>query len=579
MGDYDNDGDFDLLVPRFSTDTKLFRNDNGTFVDVTPAVFGTTRKGAIWIDFDLDADLDAYLVGHTTQYNRLLRNEGGGEFTDLSDGDVAITTPGDGVTWGDFDADGDPDIYVANFGANVLLDNNNPLDNKYFAVRLHGSAFYPNGMGTNKRGIGAKVRIVETAGNGFVQHREVRAGSGYLSQHPTMAYFGVLAGAAADTVEVVWPSTPFVTRLFNVPTNQTIDLFEPHMYASFTSVADVPNDNGGNMRLEWSASDLDVEDSPLPIHFYGVYRRIEPGLAPPADEARRDERGLQGAMGTKPEKHSDDGPAILKDNVDPAIVAAPAGWDFVMLVPATLDPTYTTVVPTLKDSTESEGQHYSVFMVRALTNTPGEFFDSPIDSGYTLDNVPPSPPSSVIAQYNQGSGTELSWQAPGEPDLDYFNVYRSDQPDFAIDPSNFMESTLSTSWTDPDIDPGAVFYKVSAVDDAGNESDGASPDQVTGITPDRLPARFALHQNHPNPFNPTTTIRYDVPAQAHVVIRVYDVSGSLVRTLVDEVSPPGRFEKVWDGLNDTGNSVASGIYFYRMETAGYSRTMKMVMLK
>ncbi len=94
------------------------------------------------------------------------------------------------------------------------------------------------------------------------------------------------------------------------------------------------------------------------------------------------------------------------------------------------------------------------------------------------------------------------------------------------------------------------------------------------------PTVFALRQNVPNPFNPTTVIGYDVPAGgADVSIRIYDVAGRLVRTLVDEHKTPGRYQAPWDGRNGRGVHVATGVYFYRMQAGSFVQTRKMVLLK
>jgi hypothetical protein len=95
-----------------------------------------------------------------------------------------------------------------------------------------------------------------------------------------------------------------------------------------------------------------------------------------------------------------------------------------------------------------------------------------------------------------------------------------------------------------------------------------------------LPTALALHPCAPNPFNPVTTIRYDVPASgARVAIVVFDVTGRRVRTLVDGQKPAGSQSVVWDGRDDRGRGVASGIYFYRMTAGSFVQTRKMVLLK
>lgn len=91
---------------------------------------------------------------------------------------------------------------------------------------------------------------------------------------------------------------------------------------------------------------------------------------------------------------------------------------------------------------------------------------------------------------------------------------------------------------------------------------------------------FELHQNIPNPFNPTTTIRFDVPpVKGAVTLRIYDVNGRLVRSLVNGALEPGENTVEWDGLNGTGVPAATGVYFYRLTGPGFARTRKMILLK
>jgi hypothetical protein len=100
----------------------------------------------------------------------------------------------------------------------------------------------------------------------------------------------------------------------------------------------------------------------------------------------------------------------------------------------------------------------------------------------------------------------------------------------------------------------------------------------TGVDePNTLANRLA--RAYPNPFNPSTTIEYSVAAEGRVTLRIYDLSGRVVRTLVDEPIDAGRHVVVWDGLNDAGDRTASGVYFVRMETGKFSSVRKVVLLK
>jgi len=85
--------------------------------------------------------------------------------------------------------------------------------------------------------------------------------------------------------------------------------------------------------------------------------------------------------------------------------------------------------------------------------------------------------------------------------------------------------------------------------------------------------------NYPNPFNPTTTISYNLPQAGHVTLEVYNVAGQKVRTLVDQHQDAGRQSIIWDGKDEYSSQVASGIYFYRIDTEDFSSTRKMVLLK
>ena len=98
-------------------------------------------------------------------------------------------------------------------------------------------------------------------------------------------------------------------------------------------------------------------------------------------------------------------------------------------------------------------------------------------------------------------------------------------------------------------------------------------DEVPGVT------TFALVQNYPNPFNPYTFIKYEIPVPCRVRLKIFDVSGRLIRTLVDGHRNEGRYSELWDGRDTGGRSVASGIYFYRIEAGRYSETKRMVLLR
>jgi hypothetical protein len=186
----------------------------------------------------------------------------------------------------------------------------------------------------------------------------------------------------------------------------------------------------------------------------------------------------------------------------------------------------------------------------------------------------------LAVAYNTGNGNELTWDPSPEEDFQHFRIYRGEGDDFEPSPETLVHMTIGTQWTDDVEDGWCYCYKVTAVDFAGNESNPASPETTTDAGAAKIPKAFALYQNVPNPFNPTTVIRYDVPAAGgKVTLRVYDVSGRLVQTLVDAMQTGGQKTALWNGTNERGERLATGIYFCRMEAPGFVETRKMVFLR
>ena len=98
-------------------------------------------------------------------------------------------------------------------------------------------------------------------------------------------------------------------------------------------------------------------------------------------------------------------------------------------------------------------------------------------------------------------------------------------------------------------------------------------------TDDALPNKYALHQIHPNPFNPVTTLRYSLPQDQMVTITIYDMMGRTVRNLINRQETAGYKSIEWDSANDVGVSVSAGLYLYRIQAGDFVQTRKMVLLK
>ncbi len=100
-----------------------------------------------------------------------------------------------------------------------------------------------------------------------------------------------------------------------------------------------------------------------------------------------------------------------------------------------------------------------------------------------------------------------------------------------------------------------------------------------GDSPELKPETFRLEQNHPNPFNPITTLRYDLPENSLVNITIYDMLGRQIKTLVNQTQDAGYRSVIWDATNDYGKAVSAGIYLYQIQAGEYLQTKKMVLLK
>jgi len=127
------------------------------------------------------------------------------------------------------------------------------------------------------------------------------------------------------------------------------------------------------------------------------------------------------------------------------------------------------------------------------------------------------------------------------------------------------------------------FYGATAVDEMYFDDYHFMADTLRStldVDPgDLVPVEFALEQNYPNPFNPTTTIGYALKERSMVVMKLYDVLGEEVRTLVNEEQGAGVREVVWDGRNNSGSLVSSGVYLYRLEAGRFVKSVKMILMK
>ncbi len=187
--------------------------------------------------------------------------------------------------------------------------------------------------------------------------------------------------------------------------------------------------------------------------------------------------------------------------------------------------------------------------------------------------------ASFEAQFGGFEGVELSWTTSRETDNLGFDILRSRSEEGTyikiteeLVPAN---SDGQYQFTDKNVQVGVrYYYKLEDVNLNGVRT-GHGPIAVE-IT---APETFELSQNYPNPFNPETKIRYQLPNSGKVVVKIYDILGREVKSLVNEKLEAGFHEVTWNGRNNSGRRVSSGVYYYQIRSGEFKQTKKMILMK
>ena len=119
---------------------------------------------------------------------------------------------------------------------------------------------------------------------------------------------------------------------------------------------------------------------------------------------------------------------------------------------------------------------------------------------------------------------------------------------------------------------GTIYFDDLEVKKIGSATTDVNNEKI-------IPARFEVYQNYPNPFNPSTKISYSIPTSSFVTLKIYDILGREVKTLVNTEQKPGVYNTVWNGDNNFGNKVSSGIYIYRVVAGNNIQVKKMILMK
>ena len=356
-------------------------------------------------------------------------------------------------------------------------------------------------------------------------------------------------------------------------------------------VCDVPFDQGGRVKIAWLASPLDTNVNTTP--HYSIWRASPENLI----EAAREARAADGPEPTIPdiskllqELTSSLGNIVISgigngdgtiditnddsDSEEPPVYE----WEWLADVPAHRLERYSYTAETLYDScAATPGVHY--FMVAVHTSDPDVFYDSDVVAGYSVDNIAPLAPVALSAVWQDGT-VKVTWTTE-DTDVQDYRIYRcaSRTEDIAgLEPVSTVDDTI---FVDTEPLDGTAYYFISAVDESGNIGDAVSMQYTGPVSAEdaALPTDFALYQNAPNPFNPVTRINFDLPEACHVRLAVYNTSGQRVRVLSDGARSAGRFNAVWNGTDDNGRNLASGVYIYRLSAGSRVFTKRMTLVR
>jgi len=560
-GDYDNDSAIDIYVANTGANVLYNNNGLGVFTDVAE-VAGVANMGSslgtAFGDVDNDGFLDIYVV-NADGANALYLNDGDGTFTDIaaSAGVEDAAHEGQGTAFGDYDLDGDLDIYVTN-GApapanepNVFYRNEG-TDNHWIHIKTEGVA-------NNLSGIAAEVTIWV---NGVAQRRDVEGGSGFSSQNSLPVEFGLGIATVADSVRVNWPIGN-AQMLYAIQADTVLVVTE----VQFDSDLAVVQIFGPPDDIEIVQGDSLVPSALLRNHAvsaasdFSVNCLIETG-----------------------------GVAVYEDTV--SFIGPFASLDtlrvtFSQWVPATEDTFLVTFVLLFGDENSINDTLTSTSSI-TFARSPQVTVTSPEDGAVNVPVTLPIITATVDVDLDAATvnsetvvvNGSTSGPIPGSP-----NYFASPKRIAYIVDSGFdfaFDEVVTVTLT------GEILSVIGlGLDGNGNgESEGSPIDDFAwefttespvGILPDGnapIPTRYNLGQNYPNPFNPTTEMQFALPTRSHAILIVYNTLGKEIVTLVDAEYAPGYHSVTWNA-----SSVASGIYFYRLQAGEFTATRKMLLLK
>jgi predicted nucleotidyltransferase len=545
-GDYDNDGDLDILLTGStgSADiSRIYRNDGGSFIDIGDILVGVSRGSVAWGDYDNDGDLDILIAGYDTEWGpvTIVYDNFEGDYFDIDEQSEFLAQVDVGsVAWGDYDNDGDLDILL-----------------------------------TGDTGSAAISRIYRNDGGVFT---DIVAGLRGVDDS-SVAWGDYDNDGDLDILLTGYALPEAISCLYRNDGGVFTDIVAGLRGVYDSSVAWGDYDNDGDLDILLTGDTGSGGISRVYRNDGGVFTDIVADL------------GASGRGSVAWGDYDNDGDLdILLTGNTGSRVHRNDGGSFVDIGAG---------LPYVSSGSVAWGDYDNDGDLDILITGGG--ISRVYRNTVVQANTPPAAPTNPNATVD-GSEVTFSWDAAtdtGTPSLGLtYNLRAGTTPggwDLCVAMADagtgyrripaLGNTNHNTSWTItvPDPLPATIYWSVQAIDACFAGSAFAAEevyDVPTGVSGNALPTSFALRNNIPNPFNPNTTIRYDLPESAPVSLRIYDVAGRLVKTLRGGgVEPPGFHKVVWSGRDNAGQRVASGVYFYRLDAGEYSETKKMVLIK
>jgi len=536
-GDYDGDGYHDLYLATTWAGTpdgenRLLRNNAGSgFTDVTDALLGNPDQthGAVWGDYDNDGRLDLYLTNHDAA-NVLLRNEGAGSFTDVTTGPLGNTFDGSTATWADYDLDSLVDIYIGNNvdherllhneGDGVFVDATVPeLMNMGF-VKNHVWIDYDNDFDQDLciGIVSGPNKFIRNDGDGDFSHMVIPE---LYDEANTIGYAWGDYDNDGD-LDVVACNNGSTSKLLR---NDGQDVF---VNVTATSGA-LDSEDTANTAAAWADYDNDG-DLDLAVAGSGYLRLL-----------------------------NHDGSGAFTDVTSPVMTMSEhitslswADYDN----DGDLD-LYVAVSPGENRLFRNENQLGTHWLHLDLEGSLANRSAIGARVRIVADGVP------QIREISAGNGSRNQ---------------NSLTVEFGLGAA-VVADTVQVFWP---ISLNRNTPHVTYLYDVPADQRIMVTESITSVedTTDRIPEQVVLRDAFPNPFNPRTTIRYELTVPTHVRLRLYDLTGRLVDVLVGGVTQPaGTHSIVWTGCDAQGRAMSSGTYFCRLEAGPYTQTIRMTLVR